>query len=214
VSNRRAAKVVEVDNGGRPRQEETYNRLLDAAVELLHETKYSDLTVRAIAARAQLSPATAYNYFKSKNGLVAALYLRLVLTVPLFVDVNQTTHERIIQEIHALAMLGADEPEVAAACTTALMGDEDELVPLREQIGIEVRRRLTAALGPGIPVSVLAAVEFVFYGALVRAGTGSLSYDTVASRLDGVIELILQAPNDDGAVAAPAPRRRRAKASG
>jgi AcrR family transcriptional regulator len=214
VSNRRAAKVVEVDNGGRPRQEETYNRLLDAAVELLHETKYSDVTVRAIAARAQLSPATAYNYFKSKNGLVAALYLRLVHTVPLFVDVNQTTHERIIQEIHALAMLGADEPEVAAACTTALMGDEDELVPLREQIGIEVRRRLTAALGPGIPVSVLAAVEFVFYGALVRAGTGSLSYDTVASRLDGVIELILQAPNDDGAVATPAPRRRRAKASG
>ncbi|MDQ1539290.1 MAG: hypothetical protein QOH29_16 [Actinomycetota bacterium] len=203
-----------MDNGGRPRQEETYHRLLDAAVELLHETKYSDLTVRAIAARAQLSPATAYNYFKSKNGLVAALYLRLVLTVPLFVDVNQTTHERIIQEIHALAMLGADEPEVAAACTTALMGDEDELVPLREQIGIEVRRRLTAALGPGIPVSVLAAVEFVFYGALVRAGTGSLSYDTVASRLDGVIELILQAPNDDGGVATPAPRRRRAKASG
>ena len=203
-----------MDNGGRPRQEETYNRLLDAAVELLHETKYSDLTVRAIAARAQLSPATAYNYFKSKNGLVAALYLRLVLTVPLFVDVNQTTHERIIQEIHALAMLGADEPEVAAACTTALMGDEDELVPVREQIGIEVRRRLTAALGPGIPVSVLAAVEFVFYGALVRAGTGSLSYDTVASRLDGVIELILQAPNDDGVVATPAPRRRRAKASG
>jgi hypothetical protein len=41
-----------------------------------------------------------------------------------------------------------------------------------------------------------------------------LSYDTVASRLDGVIELILQAPNDDGAMATPAPRRRRAKASG
>lgn len=203
-----------MDNGGRPRQEETYNRLLDAAVELLHETKYSDLTVRAIAARAQLSPATAYNYFKSKNGLVAALYLRLVLTVPLFVDVNQTTHERIIQEIHALAMLGADEPEVAAACTTALMGDEDELVPLREQIGIEVRRRLTAALGPGIPVSVLAAVEFVFYGALVRAGTGSLSYDTVAGRLDGVIRLILQAPHEDAEASTPAPRRRRAKASG
>ena len=203
-----------MDNGGRPRQEETYNRLLDAAVELLHETKYSDLTVRAIAARAQLSPATAYNYFKSKNGLVAALYLRLVLTVPLFVDVNQTTHERIIQEIHALAMLGVDEPEVAAACTTALMGDEDELVPLREQIGIEVRRRLTAALGPGIPVSVLAAVEFVFYGALVRAGTGSLSYDTVAGRLDGVIRLILQAPHEDAEASTPAPRRRRATASG
>jgi AcrR family transcriptional regulator len=210
VSNGKVARVVEVDSSGKPRQEETYHRVLDAAVELLRETKYSDLTVRAIAARAQLSPATAYNYFKSKNGLIAELYLRLVRTVPLFVDVNQTTHERIIQEIHALAMLGAYEPEVAAATTTALMGEEEELKPLRELIGTEVRRRLTAALGPGVPLSVLSAVEFVFYGAMVRAGTGSLGYDTVANRIDGVIGLILQA-HDDRPAPAPSPRRPPAK---
>jgi AcrR family transcriptional regulator len=214
MSNRRVAKVAEVDGSGKSRQEDTYHRLLDAAVELLRETKYSDLTVRAIAARAQLSPATAYNYFKSKNGLIAELYLRLVRTVPLFVDVNQTTHERIIQEIHALAMLGAYEPEVAAATTTALMGDEEELNALREQIGFEVRRRLTAALGPGVPTNVLSAVEFVFYGALVRAGTGSLGYDTVASRIDGVIGLILQAPNEDPVAPTAAPRRRPTKVRG
>ena len=164
--------------------------MLDAAVELLRETKYSELTVRAIAARAEVSPATAYNYFKSKNGLIAEVYLRLVRTVPLFVDVNQTTHERVTQEIHTLAMLGAEEPEVAAATTTALMGDEEELKPVREQIGIEVRRRLTAALGPGAPINVLSTVEYVFYGAMVRAGTGTMSYDAVGRHLDGVIELM------------------------
>ena len=195
MSNRKLVKIAEEDNGRKPRQEGTYHRVLDAVVELLRETKYSELTVRAIAARAEVSPATAYNYFKSKNGLIAEVYLRLVRTVPLFVDVNQTTHERVTQEIHALAMLGANEPEVAAATTTALMGDEEELKPLREQIGTEVRRRLTAALGPGVPINVLSAVEFVFYGALVPAGTGSLGYDTVASRIDGVIGLILQAPH-------------------
>jgi AcrR family transcriptional regulator len=196
MSNRKLAKVAEEDSGRKPRQEGTYHRVLDAAVELLRETKYSELTVRAIAARAEVSPATAYNYFKSKNGLIAEVYLRLVRTVPLFVDVNQTTHERVTQEIHALAMLGAYEPEVAAATTTALMGDEEELNPLREQIGTEVRRRLTAALGPGVPINVLSTVEYVFYGALVRAGTGTLSYDTVGSHLDGVIELILQTHED------------------
>jgi AcrR family transcriptional regulator len=189
--------VAELDNGRKPRQEGTYHRVLDAAVELLRETRYSELTVRAIAARAEVSPATAYNYFKSKNGLIAEVYLRLVRTVPLFVDVNQTTHERVTQEIHALAMLGAEEPEVAAATTTALMGDEEELKPVREQIGIEVRRRLTAALGPGAPITVLSTVEYVFYGAMVRAGTGTMSYDAVGRHLDGVIELILQG-HDDG----------------
>jgi AcrR family transcriptional regulator len=188
--------LAELDNGRKPRQEGTYHRVLDAAVELLRETKYSELTVRAIAARAEVSPATAYNYFKSKNGLIAEVYLRLVRTVPLFVDVNQTTHQRVTQEIHALAMLGADEPEVAAATTTALMGDEEELTSLREQIGIEVRRRLKAALGPGVPINVLSTVEYVFYGAMVRAGTGTMGYDAVGRHLDGVIELILQRHED------------------
>jgi AcrR family transcriptional regulator len=210
MSNRKVVKVAEEDNGRKPRQEGTYHRVLDAAVELLRETKYSELTVRAIAARAEVSPATAYNYFKSKNGLIAEVYLRLVRTVPLFVDVNQTTHERVTQEIHALAMLGANEPEVAAATTTALMGDEEELKPLREQIGTEVRRRLTVALGPGVPINVLSAVEYVFYGALVRAGTGTLSYDTVGSHLDGVIELILQTGDDRLKQTRP-PRRRPAQ---
>jgi AcrR family transcriptional regulator len=198
---------VEQDDGRRPRQEGTYHRVLDAAVELLRETKYSELTVRAVAARAEVSPATAYNYFKSKNGLIAEVYLRLVRTVPLFVDVNQTTHQRVTQEIHALAMLGAHEPEVAAATTTALMGDEEELTPLREQIGTEVRRRLTAALGPRAPINVLSAVEYVFYGALVRAGTGTLSYDAVGSHLDGVIDLILRTHEDRPTQTRP-PRRR------
>ena len=203
----RKTTLAEGDNGRKPRQEGTYHRVLDAAVELLRETKYSELTVRAIAARAEVSPATAYNYFKSKNGLIAEVYLRLVRTVPLFVDVNQTTHERVTQEIHALAMLGAYEPEVAAATTTALMGDEEELIPLREQIGTEVRRRLSAALGPGVPINVLATVEYVFYGALVRAGTGTLSYDTVGSHLDGVIELILQTHEDRHKQTRPLRRR-------
>jgi len=207
MSNRKLVKVAEEDNGRKPRQEGTYHRVPDAAVELLRETKYSELTVRAIAARAEVSPATAYNYFKSKNGLIAEVYLRLVRTVPLFVDVNQTTHERVTQEIHALAMLGAYEPEVAAATTAALMGDEEELIPLREQIGTEVRRRLSAALGPGVPINVLAAVEYVFYGALVRAGTGTLSYDTVGSHLDGVIELILQTHEDRHKQTRPLRRR-------
>ena len=203
----RKTTLAEVDNGRKPRQEGTYHRVLNAAISLLRETKYSELTVRAIAARAEVSPATAYNYFKSKNGLIAEVYLRLVRTVPLFVDVNQTTHERVTQEIHALAMLGAYEPEVAAATTTALMGDEEELIPLREQIGTEVRRRLSAALGPGVPINVLATVEYVFYGALVRAGTGTLSYDTVGSHLDGVIELILQTHEDRRKQTRPLRRR-------
>ena len=173
------------------RQEETVRRVLDAAVDMLHQSSYSDLTMRAVAARAGVAPATAYTYFSSKNALIAEVYLRRVQNVPLFTDVNQTTQQRVTAQLHELALLVADEPEVAAATTTALMGDEPEVRQVRDKIGLEVRRRIASALGPGAWPEVLATLEMVFYGALVQAGSGSITYYQMADRLDSVVSLIM-----------------------
>lgn len=173
------------------RQEETVRKVLDAAVEMLRECSYSDLTMRAVAARAGVAPATAYTYFSSKNALIAEVYLRLVRDVPVFTDVNHSTQERVTAQLRELALLVADEPELAAAATTALMGDEPEIRQVRDKIGLEVRRRIASALGPGAWPEVLTTLEMIFYGALVQAGTKSLTYYQMADRLDGVIALIM-----------------------
>src|SRR6185312_7021856 len=173
------------------RQEETIRKVLDAAVDLLREAPYSELTMRTVAARAGVAPATAYTYFSSKNALIAEVYLRLVRNVPLFTDVNQTTQERVTAQIRELALLVADEPELAAATTTALMGDEPEVRHVRDKIGMEVRHRIASALGPGSWPEVLTTLELIFYGALVRAGTKSLSYYQMADQLDSVIALVM-----------------------
>jgi AcrR family transcriptional regulator len=173
------------------RQEETIRKVLDAAVELLRETAYSDLTMRMVAARAGVAPATAYTYFRSKNALIAEVYLRLVRDVPLFTDVNQTTQQRVTAQLRELSLLVADEPELAAAATTALMGNEPEVRGIRDKIGAEVHRRIASALGPGAWPEVLATLELIFYGALVHAGTRSATYYQMADRLDSVIALIM-----------------------
>ena len=173
------------------RQEETIRKVLDAAVELLRETSYSDLTMRMVAPRAGVSPATAYTYFRSKNALIAEVYLRLVREVPLFTDVNQTTQQRVTAQLRELSLLVADEPELAAAATTALMGNEPEVRGIRDKIGMEVHRRIASALGPGAWPEVLATLELIFYGALVHAGTRSATYYQMADRLDSVIALIM-----------------------
>ena len=173
------------------RQEETVRKVLDAAVQMLRESSYSDLTMRAVAARAGVAPATAYTYFSSKNALIAEVYLRLVRDVPVFTDVNQTTQQRVTAQLRELALLVADEPELAAAATTALMGDEPEVRQVRDKIGAEVRRRIASALGPGAWPEVLTTLEMIFYGALVQAGTKSLTYYQMADRLDSVIALIM-----------------------
>ena len=85
-------------------------------------TSYADLTVRTVAARAKVAPATAYTYFSSKNHLIAEVYLDLVRQVPYFTDVNDPMPTRVDKSLRHLALVVADEPEVGAACTTALLG--------------------------------------------------------------------------------------------
>ena len=115
----------------RPRQEETFRKLLDAALETLRTSSYEGLTMRAVAARARVAPATAYTYFSSKNHLVAEVYLDLVRRVPYFTDVNDTRLERVRQALRSLALVVADDPELAAACTTALLSNDAAVRPVR-----------------------------------------------------------------------------------
>ncbi|HEU0191087.1 MAG TPA: TetR/AcrR family transcriptional regulator [Mycobacterium sp.] len=176
------------------RQEETFRRVLAAGVELLRERSYADLTVRAVAARAQVAPATAYTYFSSKNHLIAEVYLDLVRQVPYFTDVNEPQPTRVNKTLRHLALVVADEPEVAAACTTALLGGgaDPAVRAVRDRIGAEIHRRITSAIGPGADPATVSALEMTFFGALVNAGSGALSYPQITDRLAHAVGLILQ----------------------
>jgi len=179
------------DSGRRPRQEETFRKLVAAALETLRSSSYADLTVRAVAARANVAPATAYTYFSSKNHLVAEVYLDLVAQVPFFTDVNESRLSRVQQTLRSLALVVADEPEVAAACTTALLGNDDAVRPVRERIGAEIHKRIKSALGPEGDARTVAACEMSYFGALVQAGSGAFTYRQIADRLGYVASLIL-----------------------
>jgi AcrR family transcriptional regulator len=175
----------------RPRQEETVRRLVGAALQTLRESSYADFTVRSVAGRAQVAPATAYTYFSSKNHLVAEVYLDLVRQVPFFTDVNDPRLDRVQQQLRSLALVVADEPEVAAACTTALLGNDAAVKPVRDQIGAEIHKRIKSALGPDADGRTVAALEMSYFGALVQAGSGAFSYRQIADRLGYVAALML-----------------------
>ena len=194
------------------RQEETFRKVLAAGLETLREKSYADLTVRAVAARAKVAPATAYTYFSSKNHLIAEVYLDLVRQVPYFTDVNDPMPTRVDNALRHLAMVVADEPEVGAACTTALLGGgaDPAVRAARDRIGAEIHRRITSALGPDARPGTASALEMAFFGALVQAASGQFTYREIADRLANVVRLILagageteEDPGDDaGRVAA------------
>jgi AcrR family transcriptional regulator len=175
------------------RQEETFRKVLRAGIETLREKSYADLTVRAVAARAKVAPATAYTYFSSKNHLIAEVYLDLVRKVPYFTDVNDPMPVRVDRTLRHLALVVADEPEIGAACTTALLGGSGDpaVRAARDRIGAEIHRRIASAIGPGANPATVAALEMAFFGALVQAGSGEFTYRGITDRLAYVVGLIL-----------------------
>lgn len=197
MSSDAVAAVTDVVGAGsrNRRQEETFRKVLTAGVEMLRESSYADLTVRAVAKRAQVAPATAYTYFSSKNHLIGEVYLDLIKQVPYFTDVNSPVATRVDNVLSALALVVADEPEVAAACTTALMSGNDPAVKaVRDRIGAEIHRRVTSAIGPGADPRAVSALEMAFFGALVQAGSGAVTYHQIVNRLTYVVGLVLGEP--------------------
>jgi len=173
------------------RPAQTIRKVLDAGLQELRGSSYANLTMRAVATRAGVSPASAYTYFPSKSALVAAVYLRCLRDLPLRNDVNDTTQARVSATLRDMALVVANEPELTAACGAALMADDPAVQPLREQIGEEVSRRIGAALGPGWPRAVKSTLQITFAGALMTARF--VSYQEIAGQLDDAVSLILRA---------------------
>ncbi|HVE71927.1 MAG TPA: TetR family transcriptional regulator [Thermoanaerobaculia bacterium] len=56
--------------------EETRNRILDAALELFRERGFAETTMRDVAVAAGVATGAAYYYYRSKEDLVMAFYVR------------------------------------------------------------------------------------------------------------------------------------------
>ncbi len=173
------------------RQARTVSRLIEAALEELTEVGYPTLTVRSVAKRAGVAPATAYTYFGSKEHLVAELFWRrYVAQGPTYDPSDGPTARRAAAVLGDFAMV-ADEPELAAASTVALLADDPEVRDLRQRIGSETHRRLMEALGSDADPVAVQTLLLATSGALLQAGTGHLAYDTIPALLADVADLVL-----------------------
>ena len=197
------------------RQADTVRRLTDAAVEEVRQAGYENFSVRDVARRAEVGAATAYTYFASKDHMLAEVFWRRlqalppvdtvpVDTVPVDtgpvgtgpvdtgpVDTGEPSAKvRVVKVLTELALLVSGEPELAEGCTAAMFGTDPDVRQLRIKIGLEIRRRIDAAAGPGNPFTGL--LELAYFGAMVQAGLGYSTYGRVADRLADAVELIMR----------------------
>ena len=175
------------------RQANTVDRLTEAAVTEVRASGYEGLTVRNVARRAGVAPATAYTYFASKDHLVAEVFWRRLQALPdPRLDRRWSAAARVSAALRDVTLMLAGQPELAAACTTAMLANDPDVKHVRDRIGGGIRDRLRAALGDDGDPAVLRALELALSGAMVQAGMGHLSYDELPDLITEVAGLLMR----------------------
>ena len=180
------------------RQLGTVEKLMMAGLDEVREVGHEELTIRTVAHRAGVSPATAYNYLASKHHLFAELFARHIAVDDDGPVTGTTATERVQKVARAMVDRIVAEPELAAAVTPALLGSDPDVARLRRRIGAQFVSRFESALrepdAPDQPVDagVLEVLVLTFSGALLQAGMGLMTYDEMADRLESAIAVIVR----------------------
>jgi AcrR family transcriptional regulator len=162
------------------RQAEAVDQLVDAAEAEVEASGYDGLSVRNVARRAGVAPATAYTYFSSKDHLLAELLWRNVRTVPPSAnDPSAPLADRVVQTVEELGAIIGRSPALVAACTQALLSSNPDVKGLRDRIGAEIRRRLAAAVGPDGDPDMVSVLLTTYFGAMLMAGMDHMTFAAV-----------------------------------
>ncbi|HEV3280280.1 MAG TPA: TetR/AcrR family transcriptional regulator [Acidimicrobiales bacterium] len=157
-----------------PRQAEVVMALVRATEAEVEEVGYPGLTVRSVARRAGVAPATAYNYFSSKDHLLSeVLWRRMQHLTPVEPADGRPMKERLTDAVRAMVFT-TESAALVDACTVALLSPNPDVKHLRDRIGAAIHRRLTAAVGPEADPIVIRVLETTFSGALLAAGMGHM----------------------------------------
>ncbi len=177
------------------RQAEIVERLVAAAEDEVEDRGYGTISVRTIARRAGVAPATAYTYFSSKDHLLAeVLWRRIRALPPPLVDLDRPVADRVSDVVQELGLGTVESPAAVAACSAALLSTGLDVKRVREHIGGEIHRRLQAALGPGADPAVLRVLEVTYIGGMLSAGLGHLGFAELPVRLAEAAALLSGEP--------------------
>ncbi len=195
------------------RQTEAAEQLLNAAEIEVEQTGYDALSMRGVAKRAGLASATAYTYFSSKDHLLGELLWRRIAAVPESMSASdvvtagttpttatdvpsETLAERLSRVVYDLGEITNGSPVVIAACTQALLSSNPDVKPLRDRIGIDIRRRMAAASGDQRDDQLIDVLVTTYFGALLSAGMGHMKHRDVPAFVEGALLLMTQRRED------------------
>mgnify|MGYP000432109248 CR=1 FL=1 len=145
------------------RPAQTIRKLLDAGAAELRVASFSALTMRSVAARAGVSPASAYTYFPSKNALVATLYLETLKTVAPQSFSTDNPRARVKAALRGMLLATAESLAPEDPSLQAALARVAERPATAEEAGL--RRRLgLLILAVGFGLAILLGLGYLRAG--------------------------------------------------
>jgi AcrR family transcriptional regulator len=188
------------------RQADVVNQLVEAATAETEAVGYDGLTVRNVARRAGVAPATAYTYFSAKDHLLAeVLWRHLQHLAPVGDPAGRPLDERLRAAVGSTVVFAAESPTLAEACTAALLSTNADVRALQDRIGALIGRRLAEAVGRDADPRVVPVLQAAYFGALLTAGMGHIAYLEVPDLVVTAADLMVGTDPGPGPSSATAP---------
>jgi AcrR family transcriptional regulator len=162
----------------------TRRRIIDAAVARARTTSIEKLTMRDIARKANVSTATAYTYFASKEHVYAEAYVAGLETLTERLRARPprgaTAADRVANVFRRAIAGAASTGDVVQATALALASSNPAIAPLRPLIDETFEEWMAIALaGARIadPVETLKTLQLTMFAAFVAVAHGRLTLD-------------------------------------
>jgi TetR/AcrR family transcriptional regulator, cholesterol catabolism regulator len=183
-------------------QRDRRRRVIDAAFELGSERGYDAVQMRDVSARANVSLATIYRYFSSKDHLLAAAMTewtaRLQARVAQSPPRGDTAADQLVDVLGRACRAMARQPKLSAALVRALSSSDEGVRESADQVQRQIEAMATGILvdvDPALRSDILAVLGHVWYSTLVAWANDRIDFDTVMAELDRAVHVLVD-PHD------------------
>ena len=135
---------------GRPRSEQARVAILRSALKLLGENGFSDLTIEAVAAHANVGKATVYRWWPNKAALIADAFASSTTRKLHFPDTGSLRSDMSQQMRQVVKVFRSRRGRIVSAMLAGGQSDREIIAAFRERFLWPRRREAYATLRRGI----------------------------------------------------------------
>lgn len=177
---------------------ERRRRVIRTAMALAAEGGYDAVVMRDLADQANVAVGTLYNYFTSKDHLLAAAYLEWTLELEERIASRPprgaTPAERASEVLGRVCEALGRQPRLVSAILTAANSKAPEVAELDAEVGKTMTALIENALGlpdPEYSAKVTSVIEHVMHSALLSWINGRMQMPDVVGAIETSAHLIL-----------------------